>query len=60
MNEYSKSCEYIKHQYELAFNGAGGALYPFITSAVNTDSCERVFSAVRDTVITGALDGAGL
>jgi len=58
MDEYEKSCEYIKAQYVDAFHGQ--RLYPFVTCAVDTDTCKRVFAAVRDTVISGALTGAGL
>jgi len=56
--EFDKSCEYIKTQYIDAFNGA--RLYPFITCAIDTDNCNKVFAAVRDTVIANALAGAGL
>jgi len=58
MDDYDKSCEYIKAQYVDAFHGQ--RLYPFVTCAVDTDTCKRVFAAVRDTVISGALTGAGL
>jgi len=58
MDEFTKSCEYIKAQYIEAFNGA--RLYPFVTCAIDTDNCNRVFAAVRDTVISTALAGAGL
>jgi len=58
LGEYEKSCEYIKHQYIEAFNGT--RLYPFVTCAVDTENCEKVFLAVRDTVISTALSGAGL
>jgi len=58
MDEFAKSCEYIKAQYIEAFNGA--RLYPFVTCAIDTDNCNKVFAAVRDTVISSALAGAGL
>jgi len=58
MDEFGKSCEYIKAQYIEAFNGA--RLYPFVTCAIDTENCDRVFAAVRDTVISTALAGAGL
>jgi len=57
-SDFDKSCEYIKTQYIDAFNGA--RLYPFITCAIDTDNCNKVFAAVRDTVIATALAGAGL
>jgi len=58
MDDFDKSCEYIKAQYIDAFNGA--RLYPFVTCAIDTENCDRVFAAVRDTVISSALAGAGL
>jgi len=58
LNEFDKSCEYIKAQYVEAFNGS--RLYPFVTCAIDTENCDRVFAAVRDTVISQALTGAGL
>jgi GTPase SAR1 family protein len=58
MGEFEKSCEYIKAQYIDAFHGV--RLYPFITCAIDKDNCIKVFAAVRDTVISGALSGAGL
>jgi len=50
LSEFDKSCEYIKAQYVEAFNG--NRLYTFVTSAIDTESCYRVFAAVRDTVIS--------
>jgi len=58
MSEFDKSCEYIKHQYIEAFNGS--RLYPFVTCAIDKENCDKVFAAVRDTVISTALSGAGL
>jgi len=58
LSEFDKSCEYIKAQYVEAFNGS--RLYPFVTCAIDTENCDRVFAAVRDTVISQALTGAGL
>ena len=57
-DDFEKSCEYIKAQYIDAFHG--NRLYPFITCAIDKDNCSKVFAAVRDTVISGALTGAGL
>jgi len=58
LSEFERSCEYIKFQYVEAFNGS--RLYPFTTCAIDTENCDRVFAAVRDTVISQALTGAGL
>jgi len=48
--ELEKSCEYIKEQYNRLFNGT--RLYTFITCALDTRNCERVFVAVRDAVLS--------
>jgi len=48
--EFEKSCEYIKEQYNRVFNGT--RLYTFITCALDTRNCERVFLAVRDAVLS--------
>jgi len=53
LSEYAKSCEYIKAQYVEAFNGS--RLYPFVTCAIDTENCDRVFAAVRDTVVSQAI-----
>eukprot|EP01125_Pyxidicula_operculata_P008387 TRINITY_DN281_c0_g2_i1.p1 TRINITY_DN281_c0_g2~~TRINITY_DN281_c0_g2_i1.p1 ORF type:complete len:354 (-),score=81.05 TRINITY_DN281_c0_g2_i1:641-1702(-) len=58
-DEYTKSCEYLKHQFVSAYSG-GGRLYPFITCAIDKENCERVFRSVQDTVINVALNTAGL
>jgi len=51
------SCLYIQNRYKQNFKGS--RLYPYITCAIDTQNCKRVFTAVRDTVITGALNDAG-
>jgi len=48
--EFEKSCEYIKEQYNRVFNGT--RLYTFITCALDTKNCEKVFTAVRDAVLS--------
>jgi len=47
--EFEKSCDYIKEQYSRVFNGS--RLYSFITCALDTKNCEKVFLAVRDAVM---------
>eukprot|EP01123_Difflugia_compressa_P014586 TRINITY_DN775_c0_g3_i2.p1 TRINITY_DN775_c0_g3~~TRINITY_DN775_c0_g3_i2.p1 ORF type:complete len:347 (-),score=80.01 TRINITY_DN775_c0_g3_i2:244-1284(-) len=51
------SCSYIQNRYKQTFKGT--RLYPYTTCAIDTQNCKRVFTAVRDTVITGALNDAG-
>lgn len=56
--DFEKSYKYIQDKYEKRYRGQT-ALYPYTTCAIDTENCERVFSAVRDTVLTGALEEAG-
>uniref|UniRef100_A0A6B2L9L6 Uncharacterized protein n=1 Tax=Arcella intermedia TaxID=1963864 RepID=A0A6B2L9L6_9EUKA len=51
---FEMSCEYIKSQYARVFNGA--RLYTFITNALDTSNCHKVFLAVRDSVLTKAFE----
>jgi len=55
--DYEASWKYIQTRYQANFRGT--RLYPHITCAIDTSNCKRVFTAVRDTVITGALNDAG-
>jgi len=55
--DFEASCNYIQNRYKRNFNGL--RLYPYVTCAIDTSNCKRVFDAVRDTVITGALSDAG-
>jgi len=57
-SDFENGCAYIQSQYVEAFNGS--RLYPFVTCAIDTENCDRVFAAVRDTVISLALAQAGL
>lgn len=50
--------EYIKSQY--VNNFAGVRLYPFKTCAIDTENCSRVFTAVKDTVISSVLNHVGI
>lgn len=47
--DFEKGCDYIKEQYSRVFNGS--RLYSFITCALDTKNCEKVFLAVRDAVM---------
>jgi len=47
--ELDKSVEYIKSQFTKAFSGT--RLYFFVTCALDTDNCEKVFLAVRDAIL---------
>jgi GTPase SAR1 family protein len=54
---FEEGCKYIQARYQANFKGS--RLYPYITCAIDTNNCKKVFTAVRDTVITGALNEAG-
>jgi GTPase SAR1 family protein len=56
-SNFEECCKYIQTRYHQNFKGT--RLYPYITCAIDTDNCRKVFTAVRDTVITGALNEAG-
>jgi len=53
-----ESIKYLRAKYLLNFRGA--RLYPYVVCALDTSNCKRVFTAVCDTVINGALNVAGL
>uniref|UniRef100_A0A6B2L9G3 Uncharacterized protein n=1 Tax=Arcella intermedia TaxID=1963864 RepID=A0A6B2L9G3_9EUKA len=55
--DFDSSCKYIQNKYLSRFKGQ--RLYPYITCAIDTGNCKRVFNALRDTVITSALHTAG-
>jgi len=48
-NDFERGCDYIKEQYNRVFNGT--RLYSFITCALDTRNCEKVFLAVRDAIM---------
>lgn len=52
--DFDKSCQYLQKKFEEAFQG--NKLYPYITCALDTQNCKRVFSAVKDTVVMQALE----
>jgi len=56
--DFDASVKYIQDKYEKKYRGSS-ALYPYTTCAIDTQNCDKVFSAVRDTVLTGALEDAG-
>jgi GTPase SAR1 family protein len=56
-SDSTKCCDFIRKKYEAVFRGS--KLYPYVTCAIDTENCRRVFTAVRDSVITNALVNAG-
>jgi len=57
-SDEDRGYEYIKSQYVNNFSGV--RLYPFKTCAIDKDSCNKVFLAVKDAVLSNALQGAGI
>jgi len=51
---YESGIEYVQKKYEEAFNGS--VMYPYVTCALDTENCKRVFSAVKDNVLVKAVD----
>jgi len=56
-SDFEESCKFIQARYQSHFKGS--RLYHYVTCAIDTSNCKKVFTAVRDTVITGALTNAG-
>jgi GTPase SAR1 family protein len=52
-NDFDKAVKLIQGKYETRFHGK--RLYCFTTTAIDTKNVERVFNAIRDTVLTNAL-----
>lgn len=47
--DYTKGVEYVQQKYEEAFNGS--VMYPYVTNALDTSNCQRVFTAIKDNVL---------
>lgn len=56
-SNFEEGCKYIQSRYQMNFKGS--RLYTYVTCAIDTSNCKKVFTAVRDSVITGALNEAG-
>jgi len=60
MDIFEKGVKYISSKYEKIYQESGKSkLYPFVTNALDTSNCKKVFDAVRDTVISSSLVYAG-
>jgi len=51
--DFEKCCDYIIKRYQEAFQGS--KQYTYITCALDYQNCKRVFGAIKDTVISQAL-----
>lgn len=49
LSDLEKGCAYIQSHFVEAFNG--NRLYAYVTCAVDTDNCKKVFKVVRDSLI---------
>jgi len=54
VNDMDAGCEYMANRFEKVFRGC--RLYTFVTCALNTDNCRKVFSAVNDSIIAKMFD----
>lgn len=52
--DYEQGIAYVQQKYEEAFNG--NIMYPYVTNALDTENCNRVFSAIKDNVLFKRLD----
>jgi len=56
--DYETAIAFIRDKFEDKFNGH--RLYPYVTCAVDTENCSRVFQTVQDNVITTVVRAVGL
>jgi len=56
-SNYEKCCEYIRKRYEEAF--LGKKLFVYVTCALDTSTCKRVFNAVKESVVTSTMEDYG-
>jgi len=49
LSDFDAGCEYMADRFDKVFKGC--RLYTFVTCALNTDNCRKVFSAVNDAII---------
>jgi GTPase SAR1 family protein len=54
---FEAAVAFIQAKYQSNFKGF--RLYPYVTCALDTTHCKKVFTAVRDIAITGAMCEAG-
>jgi hypothetical protein len=56
-DDLTKALEFIRQKYISHFGGQ--TLYPYETCAIDTKNIERVFTSVKETLITKALKETG-
>jgi len=52
--DFDKCVEYITQKYDDVYNGSS-PFYSYVTCAIDTTSCQKVFDTVRDIIINKAL-----
>jgi hypothetical protein len=59
--DFERACAFTKAKFEaLNKQPQTKAIYPHVTCATDTENVQYVFNAVKDTLLTAALDDAGL
>eukprot|EP01126_Amoeba_proteus_P024227 TRINITY_DN2443_c0_g1_i1.p1 TRINITY_DN2443_c0_g1~~TRINITY_DN2443_c0_g1_i1.p1 ORF type:complete len:268 (-),score=65.43 TRINITY_DN2443_c0_g1_i1:83-886(-) len=56
--DFYLSSEYIKAQFVRAFHGK--ELFPFVTCAIDQGNCERVWTAIKESIARSSLRDAGM
>jgi len=58
VGNYDDAIAYLTRKYEEQFGG-NARLYVFVTCALDTENCRKVFDAVRDSIVNASLSLAG-
>jgi len=56
-SDYEKSVDYVKQQYQRIFRGK--EVFFFVTCAIDTTNCQRIFDAAQNIVVGASLEDAG-
>jgi len=58
LSEFDKGWKYVAKQYQNHFSGS--IFYPHVTCAIDTKNCQKVFDAVRETLMRKAFAASGI
>jgi len=58
VSDYDDAISYLTKKYEDQYGG-NARLYVFVTCALDTENCRKVFDAVRDSIVNSSLSMAG-
>lgn len=53
LDQFEKGWKYISRQYQVHF--AGSTFYPFLTCALDTEQCNKVFTVIQDQLFKDAI-----